>query len=85
MQAHNIWESELPDIINDSAMDNVPWKGNQMIADVQAEMNKVNESQEYMDDQEDAEKRKSLRKSPSKMSSKKQSSFIAATPIHWAE
>jgi hypothetical protein len=50
MQAHNIWESELPDIINDSAMDNVPWKGNQMIADVQAEMNKVNESQEYMDD-----------------------------------
>jgi len=34
MQAHNIWESELPDIINDSAMDNVPWRGNQMIADV---------------------------------------------------
>jgi hypothetical protein len=28
MQAHNIWESELPDIINDSAVDNVPWRGN---------------------------------------------------------
>jgi hypothetical protein len=56
-----------------------------MIADVQAEMNKVHESQEYMEDLEDTQGRKSLRKSPSKMSSKKQSSFIAATPIKWAE
>jgi len=83
MQAHNIWESELPDIINDSAMDNVPWKGNQMIADVQAEMNKVNESQEYMEDQDDIEHRRSLKKSGSKMSSKKQQSFVNATPIDW--
>ena len=33
-QSQNIWESELPDIINDDAMEIVPYKPNQLISDV---------------------------------------------------
>ena len=33
-QVQNIWESELPDIINDRALESVPWKGPQIITEV---------------------------------------------------
>ena len=37
-QVQNIWESELPDIINDDNLDTVPWKQSQIINDVQTDI-----------------------------------------------
>ena len=37
-QVQNIWESELPDFINDSSLDTIPIKSLAMITDVQNEL-----------------------------------------------
>lgn len=37
-QVQNIWESELPDFINDSSLDIIPIKSLAMITDVQNEL-----------------------------------------------
>jgi len=34
----NIWESDLPDIVNEDAMGGVRWKGEHIIKDVQDEV-----------------------------------------------
>ena len=37
-QVQNIWESDLPDIVNEDAMGGVRWKGEHIIKDVQDEV-----------------------------------------------
>jgi len=37
-QVQNIWESELPDFINDNSLDTIPIKSLAMITDVQNEL-----------------------------------------------
>ena len=34
----NIWESDLPDIVNEDALDRCQWKSDQIIRDVQNEL-----------------------------------------------
>ena len=42
-QVQNIWESDLPDIVNEDALDRVPWKSDQIIKDVQDEVDPMPE------------------------------------------
>ena len=37
-QVANIWESDLPDIVNEDAIDRCKWKGPDIIAEVQNEL-----------------------------------------------
>ena len=37
-QVQNIWESDLPDIINEDTMERVRWKGEHIIREVQDEL-----------------------------------------------
>ena len=37
-QVQNIWESDLPDIINEDTMERVHWKGEHIIKEVQDEL-----------------------------------------------
>lgn len=37
-QVQNIWESDLPDIVNEDALDRVNWKSEQIIKDVQMDV-----------------------------------------------
>ena len=37
-QVQNIWESDLPDIVNEDALDSVRWKSHEIILDIQNEI-----------------------------------------------
>lgn len=37
-QVQNIWESDLPDIVNEDALDSVRWKNHEIIEDIQNEL-----------------------------------------------
>lgn len=49
-QVQNIWESDLPDIVNEDALERVHWQKEQIIAEVQ---NELDPSPEQFIDQED--------------------------------